>query len=68
MWIWRVMRKVVYVLMVVTVRMGVSDRGSIRLAGAGAFPFAEGAALRQSLHVVMVLANTCSKRFFNLSK
>ena len=45
---------VVSELMVVTVRMGVSDRGSIRLAGAGAFPFAEGAALRQSLHVVMV--------------
>ena len=40
--------------MVVPVSMRVGDRHAIRLAGAGAFALAERAALRQSLHVVVV--------------
>ena len=45
---------VVTVFVVVTVCMCVGDWDAIRLAGAGAFPLAERAALRQPLHVVMV--------------
>ena len=49
-------RMVMSVIMVVMMVVGASKRDwdSVRLAGAGALPFAEGAALRQSLHVVMV--------------
>ena len=48
----RVMGMLVTVLMPVGVPMGMSN--PIRLAGAGAFPFAEGAALSQSFDMVVV--------------